>query len=285
VLITPKFGNKPNLSVLAFESPDLEGVLRAGHHESGAAKTSFAERVREKHGDRFAVDMCFTPAYRTDILSQQIEGPGYPAELAERFGPDAALRDQFHNPFTGLEADIVVLSILPDIRQRAWRHRSEGYLLTLTEDQRESLIPKQAAWFDETFEGVGRIGKAGYQEAFGKVVRVLKKDLDAHVILFGCSSIDLDDLTHNHHDLPETLAYRAALFNTEAIRFSFLEGISIVDVDRLVAEIPGENKVPAVFQYSEPVNTAVLGEFFRIVDDIGFFEDRPLLVQAGQGNT
>lgn len=283
-MIAPKFGNKPELAVMAFESPDLEGVVHPIGSGPGASATSFAGRVYEKYGDRFTIDLRFTPGFRSDILAQQISEHEYPEDLAERFGPGAEWADQFHNPFMGLETDIVILSILPDIRQPAWRHRLTGSLITMTDDRRRMLDDGQAAWFDKTFEPIGRIGKIAYQESFGRVVHFLKHDLDAHVIVFGCSSLDLDDMTHNYHGAPETLSYRAALFNTEAIRFSFAEGISIVDVDRLVAEIPGEAKVPSAFTYSAPVRTAVAQELFRIIEDIGFFEDRPLLVQAGQGD-
>ena len=57
-----------------------------------------------------------------------------------------------------------------------------------------------------------------------------------------------------------------------ALELSELEGISIVDVDRALAELGAEQNVLDTCTYSETGRAALLEELVRVIDDIGFFE-------------
>ena len=57
---------------------------------------------------------------------------------------------------------------------------------------------------------------------------------------------------------------------------------SIVDVDRILAELGGTSHATGAFQYSLQACDLICAELFRIMQDIGFFEHRPLIPQMGR---
>jgi hypothetical protein len=59
------------------------------------------------------------------------------------------------------------------------------------------------------------------------------------------------------------------------------EGISIIDVDRKIAEVGGDHAVTGAARYSEVGCLAIVDEIIRIVEDYGFLDDRALMEQIG----
>jgi hypothetical protein len=75
---------------------------------------------------------------------------------------------------------------------------------------------------------------------------------------------------------------RISLFNLALYEISVLEGISIIDVDRMIAELGAENHVVGPMTYSDAAYHHITQEFLRVMEDIGFFEHRPLMLQIGK---
>jgi hypothetical protein len=59
------------------------------------------------------------------------------------------------------------------------------------------------------------------------------------------------------------------------------EGISIVDVDRLIAELGAAGNVDGPAAYGPEACARIAAEIVRIIDDYGFLDERPLLAQVG----
>lgn len=123
-------------------------------------------------------------------------------------------------------------------------------------------------------------------DAFGlntrHVVRFIKDDLQAHVVFYNASTVDHDDLISNYKGVDETLALRIHRLNLALMWLSLEEGISIVDVDRLIADLGAGAHVGAVQDYSTEASGLICDEFIRVVADYGFFEQRPLVAQLGR---
>ena len=66
------------------------------------------------------------------------------------------------------------------------------------------------------------------------------------------------------------------------LELSIQEGISLIDVDRQLAELGAQRHVRAAGRYSEEAYQTIGREFVRVLEDIGFFENRPLIQQLGQ---
>lgn len=120
------------------------------------------------------------------------------------------------------------------------------------------------------------------EQGLNDLVRTIKaSSYITHVLIFNCSSIDPADNVHTYYGIEDTLCLRIQRLNLTLMKLSAREGISIIDVDRVVGRIGGSRHVPKALQYSRQAYSAVASEFLRVIEDIGFFENRPLVAQAG----
>jgi hypothetical protein len=120
-----------------------------------------------------------------------------------------------------------------------------------------------------------------FKEHFMRIVRAIKARLGAHVIVFNCSPLDPEERVHNYCGREDTLPVRVHRFNLALLELSVLEGISVIDVDRIIGELGGEQHVLEALRYSPAAHQALAQEFLRVLEDIGFFEERPLMPQVG----
>lgn len=122
-----------------------------------------------------------------------------------------------------------------------------------------------------------------FEDLLREVVRLIKEHLSSHVFVVNASSVDPGFKTSSYAQLdyepPELRAHR---FNLAAIRVSSDEGISIIDADRLIAELGGSGVVRAFLEYEAPAAEAISRETLRVVEDYGFLDNRPLLPQVGR---
>jgi hypothetical protein len=176
--------------------------------------------------------------------------------------------------------DIVILSLLPDLCYPLWQNSRTGQLLVTSAEAPET-VRAQLAQTD--YAATGLVTAAQFQTTLIDLIRAIKERLDAHVLVFNASSIVPGDTTYRFYRQPDTLALRIHKFNLALIAASVAEGISIIDVDRLVADAGGARQVRAPLTYGLEAQQALTHEVLRVLADIGFFEARPLLPQVGQG--
>jgi hypothetical protein len=115
-----------------------------------------------------------------------------------------------------------------------------------------------------------------------ELVRLIKAAVGAHVLVFNCSSIDPDGFTSNYRRGAPDVTWRVHQFNRAAIELSMAEGVSIVDVDQLVALSGADSTVVSPLHYSDGLEEELGAEVARILADYGFFEQRPLVAQIGR---
>jgi hypothetical protein len=175
--------------------------------------------------------------------------------LHESSGPAAEVRGEIEAGFSRLleEApDVVVLSIQPDLVGGPVHADS------------------------------GRLNVEAIQRDLLEIVRRLKES-GSRVIFFNGSTVDPLDLTSNYHGITgDTVPLRVHKLDLLVLELSVLEGISVIDVDRLVAEMGALKHVTATMDYSPDACEAICQELLRVLEDYGFFEERPLLTQIGQ---
>lgn len=108
------------------------------------------------------------------------------------------------------------------------------------------------------------------------------KDAGCHVIAYGIPTVIGSVGTANYRkvssDPAELLAHR---INLVLIELSYLEGISLVDTDRLIAEMGALEHMVGDAEYSPEACDAIGAELYRIIDEYGFFEPKPLMMQVG----
>lgn len=140
------------------------------------------------------------------------------------------------------------------------------------------LLTSSRSWGD----GLTQAFESNMLEA----IRVIKNELGCRVIMFNASSVVPNEAVSNYRMVdkqPHVLdAHR---LNLATMRLSLDEGISIVDVDRVIAELGGAEHVRGFLDYSLEARQAICLEFVRVVEDYGFFDIRPLLPQVGRRST
>ncbi len=110
------------------------------------------------------------------------------------------------------------------------------------------------------------------------------KELGAHILVANVSTFDPGDATTNYHGLaPEPFALRAHRLDLMLVGVSHTNGISVIDVDRLLAEHGAASVVRRPAHYNAEGCSIIADEVVRILEDYGFFDDRPLVAQVGAG--
>lgn len=126
------------------------------------------------------------------------------------------------------------------------------------------------------------LGVEAFRDSLTRLIDSVKERWGAHVLLLGASSVDPDDHVHNYHGIDDTLVLRIHRFNLAALEVAVQTGISVVDTDRIIAELGGAQNVRKPFDFSPEAHRLLLRELHRVLGDIGFFEARPLMPQIGR---
>lgn len=205
--------------------------------------------VAAEHEGRFTVEPVRVPLPRSDIFSVEVEAGSVP--------PPG-------------DWDIVVLTVQADAEHVAWRDEGTGDLRAAA----GADIPPEA-------DLLGLIAPADSRRHLGDLIRGLRAETGAHMLLCNASSVVPGDEVHCYQGLSTTLAERVGALNLEAIRLSSEEGVAIIDVDRILAEAGAGANVVAPLRYSAAAQTAIAAETQRVISELGFFEERPLVPQVG----
>lgn len=120
-----------------------------------------------------------------------------------------------------------------------------------------------------------------FRRQMARLVSVLK-EAGAHVLILNCSSFDPMDRTTSYSAVEDSWSLRVHYLNRELVALSMSEGVSIVDVDRLIAGLGGAEHVPGALNYSTVACDAIAREVLRVIQDYGFLEARPLVAQVGR---
>lgn len=123
------------------------------------------------------------------------------------------------------------------------------------------------------------------QEDLVAAVGSIKERVGAHILVANVSTVAPDDRPLNYHGLAEEpFSLRAHRLDLMLVGVSHDVGISIIDIDRILAELGTGGNVDGAGVYAEKACGTIAGEVVRVLDDYGFFDDRPLVAQVGAGN-
>lgn len=262
-------GNK-TCRVFLSASDDVVASLLSVKEGGPVLERGLRDLIHDRYDGKFQVEMILDR--RSDLLLQQMA-----------VVPFAEGSRQFLVPLFTEQIHIVVFSLQPEVAHPLWRHRQSGSVVRPHPGwEREWPAPEQE-WFRDQFEPIGLIDVQQFRDSYVRLIRILKERVNAHIIVYNCSSFDQDDHVHNYHGHPETLSLRVHEFNLALMQISASEGISIIDVDRLLGELGTNCHVIKALHYSLEAYQAIRLECLRVMEDLGCFEDRRPGVQIGQG--
>ena len=219
-------------------------------------KQSIAATVRVRHETHARSDALLAAnGHVPDVLLKR------PLPLAA-FPPAA----QFSRAVFDAQADAFVFSIQADVYTVLFRHIRDGFLIhardwaTWPEDDR--------AWLRDQFMPTGLLQPADAIASLGRVIARLRERTQVPVLVFNVSCVMPGDAIHCHVGLDETFAARSQRFNLELIGLSRASGISIIDVDQVIARAGADRCKIDQIHLNAAGCEAVATEVVRVLADL-----------------
>ena len=174
---------------------------------------------------------------------------------------------QFSQALFETKADVIILSIQPDMNTRLLRHGRDGFLFY--PHDRRLWNENEQAWLRNNFEDTGLLDPDTSMANLIMIVSRIRQNSNAAILVYNVSSVVPGERIHAYDGLDEVLSTRIRRFNLGLIEVSRQTGISLIDVDRIVAQ-EGANRMKFDFRHltSEGCQ-AVTEEVVRVLDDLG----------------
>jgi hypothetical protein len=179
------------------------------------------------------------------------------------------LISQFSNSVFQSNADVVILSVQPDVTGFLWRHARSGHLLLANDNRLWSKRDRD--WLFEEFTGLDFLDPSESMSNFEKIISRIRENSTAEILIFNMSPIVPGEHVHCYRGLEFSISTRIRRFNLALVELSERNGISIVDVDGIVARA-GADRVKLDFIHYTPEGYRLIAEeVVRILDDLGIF--------------
>lgn len=170
---------------------------------------------------------------RSDALLEATGGIP-PALLNRGFPLDPYdLTTQFSRAVFDSDADAFVFSLQPDVMTALVRHRRDGYLLY--PHDREKWPGDDQRRLAEEFTPASFLDVEQSMRNISEIVTRMRANTDAPILIYNMSAVVLGESVRCYTGLPEVLSTRIRRFNLGLTELSRETGVSVIDVDRIVA--------------------------------------------------
>ncbi|CAN5503480.1 hypothetical protein BH10PSE17_BH10PSE17_25520 [soil metagenome] len=195
-----------------------------------------------------------------------------PRELAACSAPLGAypLESQFSTKVFETDADVIVMSLMPEIVTRLVRHRNAGFLFLpygapgWTRQDRD--------WLRRDFVDVAPLAVRDSMDNLERVVDRIRTRSRAPILIYNLSAVMPGERIHCHLGLDDAFSTSIRRFNLGLIELSAKTGISVVDVDATLARA-GAERLKLDAQHLHPEGYRLVAEeVARILLDLGVFE-------------
>jgi len=268
----PRTGGKPMITVAGQAESDLLDVL------SGNALTEAAERL----GAKTRIATAIGSRGRTDHLIQRLAGNPAPRAVLDLGLSADLVVDQFSTPLGDPDLDVVILSAGSDLSATHWIGGPEGSIVRGPDNSSGPWSRESIVALERSFDEASLLSAEQYFEVTRQAISMIKETSGAHVLLLGPSTLG-EARVGTYAGIDDDHRLRAHRVNAAQIRLSMTFGVSVIDVDRVVANLGQGGQVSSPLNYSQSIVTGICDEVVYVLKDIGFFEDRPLVAQVGRG--
>jgi hypothetical protein len=185
--------------------------------------------------------------------------------LLEPYVPEV----QFSAALFETKADAYVLSIQPDIMTALYRHKSGGYVLYPS--NQESWPAADRNWLQGNFSFLGMLDVESAMRNLERIIGRIRSTNDAPILVYNVSSVVPGESVRNYAEFPESLSARIRRFNLGLIDVSERTGISIVDVDTLVARAGADRTKIDTLHLTPEGARLVANEFVDALEELDLF--------------
>ena len=195
-----------------------------------------------------------------------------PPELVQRGLPLGVYTaaSQFSTALFDSPADAIILSVQPDITSGLFRHRESGYLLFPYGC--EHWPQADQLWLKKNFQRMDLIRPEGTLENFIAIIDRLRATSAAPILVFNVSPIVPGETTHCFQGLDETLSTRIKKFNLALIELSARTGVSIIDVEAIIARAGAQTHKLDAMHLTPAGHRLVAEEVVRVLNELGVFD-------------
>jgi len=250
---------------------DLRDTLHSLRRGDGAVAWNGINEVMRAQRPGCTVRVRHETCVRSDTLLS-VDGT-IPPELSAR-GLDLGsrpLESQYSKAVFETDADAIVLSLQPDLMTTVFRHRRDGYFL-YPEGWARWSKPDQE-WMGEAFERVAPLEVGPAIAALTAVVARLQARTDAPILIYNISAAIPGDQVHVHAGLEDILSTRIRRFNLGLIELSQKTGVSVIDVDAVLARAGADRMKLDALHLNADGCRLVAEEVVRVLDDLGLFPE------------
>jgi hypothetical protein len=178
--------------------------------------------------------------------------------------------NQFSRAIFETKADAIILSIQPDITTSMVRHKNEGFLFYASDSGQWS--PDDRKWLKSDFEPVASLDVAQFMAHFTSMIETIRKQSEAPILIYNMSPITPGESIHCYQGMGETYSARIRKFNLGLIELSEKTGVSIIDVDSLVARKGADALKLDTVHLNPPGHRLVAEEVVRVLGDLGVLD-------------
>ena len=192
-----------------------------------------------------------------------------PEELSRRRPPLGAhpLEVQFAPALFDAKDDVIVLSIQPDLMVPLARHRADGYCFY--PDHWRSWQSEEKAWLQREFDPAEAMDVATSMNNFVRIIDRIRSRSTAPILVYNVSAIVPGEAVHSHLGLDEIFSTRIRRFNLALTELSAATGISIIDVDAVLARAGAERLKLDAIHLTPDGCRLVAEEVVRVIEDLG----------------
>ncbi len=180
---------------------------------------------------------------------------------------------QFSTAVFETTADVIALSVQPDVTTGLVRHRGSGFLLYPY--GLDGWLDPDKAWLEENCVRIAPLTCLEMVKNFIAIIERIRQATEAPILVFNMSPIIPGETIHCYRGLGETFSTRVRQFNLGLIKVSDVTGVSIIDVDTIIARAGAEaHKLDAV--HLMPTGYRLVAEeVVRVLTDLGILEAKP----------
>jgi hypothetical protein len=192
-----------------------------------------------------------------------------PRELAERQLPLGSYpaASQFSTALFDSNADAVVMSILGDTATALMAHRHAGFLFYPTGVEKWSQSDR--IWLKADFTRRDLLDVRESMENLTRIVERIRERTEVPILVYNVSAIVPGETAHCLQGLGEIYSTRCRRFNLGLAELSEQTGISIIDVDAIVARAGADNVKLDAMHLTADGYRLVAEEVVRVLGDLG----------------
>jgi lysophospholipase L1-like esterase len=151
------------------------------------------------------------------------------------------------------------------------RNRKEGYRLYTSELSQWASQDQQ--WLKDDFERTEPLDVAASASNLSAIVGKIREQSESPILVYNMSPLVPGETLHCYQGMEETYSTRVRRFNLALIELSEKTGISIVDVDSLLARKGADALKLDPLHLTAAGYRLVAEEVVRILEDVGVLDE------------